>query len=163
MENKEIDLAELIPGPSSFKLIQFDEFEFRLKPCTSGRLIEMTDRLGNIEKILALPTAENVSKIAMMLMEIDSAQKFKKQKVKIIDVMSGDEIEAEIGGYKLMMECISGIKEQYSIYGAILRSLGYTKKDSEKIVKKMTDGINKVVNDELKKVNPVKKKKTKKR
>ena len=160
MYMNEINLENLIPSSVSFKLKQFDDFEFKLEPCTGGKLIEMSKKIGDVEKLLSIPNAENVSKISIMLMEYESALKFKKQKIKKIDVLTGDEETLEIGGYELLMNCIRGIDEQFAIYSAILQSLGYDKKKAESVVRKFKDGINKVVNDQT---NEGSKKKTKKK
>ena len=158
MKESEISLENLLPSPSSFKLNQFEGHLFKLKPCTGGILFDISQKLGDVEKLLSIPSAENISKIALMLMEYESAVKFKKQTVKTIDALTGEEGEADMGGYVLLMHSIQGINEQYSIYGAILISLGYSKEDSDKTIKKLKDGINKVVNNEIDKVS---KKKTK--
>jgi len=155
-----IKLEDLIPSSSSFTLKMFEDFEFKLKPCTGGMLIEMTRAIGNIESLLANPNAENISKIAMSLFEYDSAVKFKKQTVKTIDVNTGDESEAEIGGYFLLMHSISGTAEQYSIYGAILKSFGYDQTRIDDLIKKIKDSMNDAVNN---KINEPLKKKSKKK
>ena len=160
MKESSIKLENLIPISSIFKLNQFKDFEFKLKPCTGGILIDMSKSIGVIEELLTVPNAENVSKIAMSLMEYESALKFKKQNVKFVDVMTGDENEVEIGGYKLLMHAIQGITEQYLIYGAILKSMGYGEKRTEEMIKKLTDGMNKMVNETL---DDITKKKTRKR
>ncbi len=148
METPELKLEDLIPLPTSFKLKQFKDFEFNLRPCTGGMLVYMAHSIGNIETLLANPSIENISKIALTLMEYDSAVKFKKQQVKIID-LEGNEKEIEIGGYKLLMQTIQGIEEQYSVYRAILLSLGYKKEQADDLIKKIKDGFNKLVNDKL--------------
>ena len=157
MEN-EIKLEELLPISSTFKLKRFDDFEFKVQPCTTGMLMEMTKRLGNIEKLLTIPSAENVSKIAMMLLDYDSAVKFKKQTVKIVDVMSGEEIETEIGGYKILMHSVEGIKEQYLIYRCILLSLGYGENKTESIIKELIESMNKNVNEKIESIEKKSKK-----
>lgn len=150
MKQEEISLENLIPTSSSFKLTRFVDFEFNLKPCTGGILVEMGRKLGNIETLLSVPSAENISKLALMLMEYDSAVKFKKEKVKIIDVLTGDEDEIEMGGYKLLMHSIQGLKEQYDIYRCILQSLGYGVEQADNVINKLKDGMNKAVNDKVK-------------
>lgn len=157
MEN-EIKLEELLPISSTFSLKRFDDFEFLIQPCTTGKLMDMTKRLGDIEKLLTIPSAENISKIAMMLLDYDSAVKFKKQKVKIIDVMSGDEVETEVGGYKILMHSIEGIKEQYSIYRCILLSLGYGKEKTDGIIKELISSMNKNVNETIQSIEKKSKK-----
>lgn len=155
----EIKIENLIPSSSSFKLEMFKGFEFKLNPCTGGMLVDMSRKIGDIEKLLSIPSAENISKIAIMLMEFDSAVKFKKQKVKTIDVMTGDENEVEIGGYTLLMHSIQGVNEQCAMYAAVLISLGYSKKNADKVIKKLKDGINKVINNEVDKLSKKKMKK----
>ena len=144
----EISLESLIPKATSFTLRQFGEFCFKLRPCTGGMLVDMTHSIGNIETLLGAPSIENISKIALTLMEYSSAVKFKKQQVKIIDI-EGNEKEIEIGGYKLLMQCVQGIEEQYSIYRAILLSLGYKKDQADDLIKKIKDGFNQLVNDRV--------------
>lgn len=151
MEN-EVKLEELLPTGSIFNLKRFNDFEFLVQPCTTGKLMDMTKRLGDIEKLLTIPSAENVSKIAMMLLDYDSAIKFKKQTVKIIDVMTGDETETEIGGYKILMHSIEGIKEQYSIYKCILLSLGYGENKASNIINELLESMNKSVNETIEKI-----------
>lgn len=151
MKESKIDIQDLIPQPSSFKLKMFEGFKFKLKPCTGGMLIDIANTLGNIQDLLSLPNAENVSKIAMALMEYESAVKFKKQSVKTIDVMTGDESEIDIGGYSLLMHSIQGLSEHLDVYGAILMSLGHTKQNANKVLKEMKDTINGTVNSEINK------------
>lgn len=155
MEEKKTDIASLIPTNSSFKLKQFDDFEFQLKPCTGGQLAEMNNRIGNVEALMATPTSENISKIALSLMDYESSLKFKKQTVKFIDTMTGEETEEDIGGYKLLMRAIGGINEQYQIYKAILESIGYSKEEAKRISDQLRDGIsgeiNKAADERLKK------------
>lgn len=148
MNINELRLEDLIPLPTSFKLKQFKEFEFMLRPCTGGMLVDMAHNIGNIETLLGNPGVENISKIALFLMEYESACKFKKQQVKVID-LEGNEKDIEIGGYKLLMQTIQGIEEQYSIYGAILLSLGYKKEKADTLIKKIKDGFNQLVNDRV--------------
>jgi hypothetical protein len=166
MQKSKIDLTSLMPTKSTFKLTQFGDFEFALKPCTGGLLVSLSTDVGDIEKLLSMPSAENVSKIAMGLMEYESAVKFKAQEVKIINPLTGEDTVKKMGGYELLMNSIQGINEQYNIYGAILQSMGYGKKESDDMVKKLKDGINKVINNhaekEVKK-KTTRKKKTKKR
>ena len=151
MKKLEIELENLIPSNSSFELNQFPGHVFELRPCTGGMLIDMSKKIGNIEKVLSIPSAENVSKMAMMLMDYDSAVKFKAQKVKTIDVLTGKEEVTEMGGYKILMHSIQGISEQYDVYRAILESLGYAKDKSSEIIKELKSGINKIVNQDINK------------
>jgi len=161
MKDSKINLENLMPTPSCFSLKQFGEFEFKLKPCTGGLLMDISRKIGNVEKLLGNPSAENISKMAMMLMEYDSAVKFKKQTVKTIDVLTGNEEDVDLGGYVLFAHSIQGIGEQFNIYGAILRSLGYKKEQTDDIIKKLKDSANDIVNNEIDK--SVKKKSLKKK
>ena len=161
MKKEEIKLEDLIPVSSMFKLAQFKDFEFNLRPCTGSMLISMSEQFGDVLDLIKTPSVENISKIAMSLMEHESAVKFKKQKVKFIDVVTGDENEMDVGGYSLLMQTINGLSEQYAIYEAILVSFGYGKKQSAEMIKGLKAGVNKMVSDSLK--DPVKKKKKKKK
>ena len=163
MKALEINLENLIPTSSVFELKQYDNFEFKLRPCTGGMLVDMTEMLGNLEDLLGIPNAENISKIAMFLLEHSSAVKFKKQKVKIINTLTGDETEIDMGGYRVLMHSIRGINEQYNIYKAILLSLGYDEEKSNDMIKRLKEGINKLVNNEINNESKKKKIRTRKR
>lgn len=148
-----IDLVDLLPSKSCFKLSKFPDFEFNLEPCTAGKMIDIVHKIGPLEALLASPNAVNVSKISLMLMDYDSSLKFKKQLVKTIDVLSGEEEEAEVGGFILLTHCISGLNEQYEVYRAILESVGYKKEAAADLVKRMKDSLNKNVNNAIDEIN----------
>lgn len=149
MKKNEIKLENLIPKSSTFKLKMFKDFNFKLNPCTGGMLIKISQKFGDVEELIGNPSAENVSKLAMMLMEYESAIKFKKQTVKTIDVLTGDEAETEVGGYILFANCIQGVGEQFGVYGAILKSLGYGSEQTDSIIKKLNESINGIVNKRI--------------
>lgn len=159
---KEISLENLIPQKSTFKLQKFPDFEFNLEPCTAGKMIDIGHKFGDVEKLLSIPSAENVSKLALSLMEYNSAVKFKKQNVKTIDAVTGEESEADIGGFLLMAHCLNGMAEQFDVYRAILESIGYGKDQAKNTIDKLKDGINKMVDHSLNEDKKVKKKKRKK-
>ena len=149
MKPVKIELENLLPSSSEFKLKQFENQVFKLRPCTGGMLVEISKNVGNVEKMLSMPSAENISKLSLALMEYESAKTFKVQNVKLIDVMTGEEVEKKIGGYELLMHAIQGIKEQFDIYRAILESLGYSSEQANDTVNKLKDGLNKMVNSEI--------------
>jgi hypothetical protein len=160
MKPQVINLEDLVPQASSFKLTQFPKMTFKLPPCTGGKVIEMSKKIGNVEKLLSMPNAENIAKLAMMLMDFESASLFKKQVIKTIDAMTGEEDQKEVGGYHLLALAMRGMNEQYDIYRAILEAMGYGKERSAKIVKDLKVGIQKIVDGEM---NRDTKKKTKKK
>lgn len=155
MEEKHMDITQLRPTIAKFKLNLFGDYEFKLKPCTGGMIIDMSEMYGPVDAMLYYPTVANVSKLAMYLFDYDSSAKFKKQSVKYINVENGEEETKEIGGYKLLAHSIQGVNEQMEVYKAILTSMGYKKEDTEKMAKQFIDNINGVVEENL---NNVKKK-----
>lgn len=154
-----VDIINLIPKNSEFSLSQFKNEKFKLVPCTGYKLMEISQSLGKVEDLLSYPTAENISKLAMSLMDYKSASKFKKQNVKKIDVLTGEESTESIGGYRLLMSCISSISEQYDIYGAILVSLGYGNSKVKEMVDSLKNGVSEISSGK----NNVKKKKVNKK
>lgn len=146
---EKIDISSLIPTESKFLLGQFPGIEFKLTPCTGGKLAEMNKRFGNVEKLLAMPDAESVSKIALSLMEFESAKHFRKRKVSYIDPLTGDEVETEDGGFSLMSKSIAGLNEQWSVYEAILISLGYEDSKAKATVKQLKEGFDKAIEKHL--------------
>ena len=148
-KNDDISIRNLLPRPAKFKLAQFPDFEFKLKPCTGGMLVNMANAFGDVESLLSTPSVENISKIAMSLLEHEGKTKFKMQEVKVIDNLTGEETDEKIGGYILLMHSIRGTAEQYSIYGAILKSMGYSDKDADGMMEQLHAGVDKLVNDKL--------------
>lgn len=133
----DIKLENLIPSPSTFDLEKFPDMTFNLKPCTGEKYIEMAKELGDLESVIATPSAENISKLAMILMSPDSAEKLKEQKVRVIDI-NGKVKKIKMGGYILLMYLITSIDEQYKIYGAVLKAFGYSEKITKEIIKELT-------------------------
>ena len=166
-DDRVFDIGDLVPVRSSFTLAQFGDEEFYLEPCTGGKLIEISKTIGNIDRILSVPSAENISKLALMLMNYESSVHFKVQQVKKVDVLTGEESTEKIGGYKLLAACIRGMKEQFAIYKAILLSVGYEESMAEELVGELKKSIEDAVShagkeEDLKKKTVRKKTKKKK-
>lgn len=141
-------IQNLIPKKSSFRLSAIDA-DIELLPCTARRMVKMAEVLGGeIEQMLAMPNADNVSKMAIMLMAPESMEHFKKQKVTLID-LEGNIEESEIGGAALLMNLIYGVSEQFSIYIAILESLGWPKEKAEDQAQRYIDAVNGIVEKKI--------------
>lgn len=142
-------IEDLIPTDSIFKLKRFGDIEFKLKPCTGGMLISMSKRIGNVEAMLTNPSGENISKMALSLMDYESAKHFKQQQVKIVDVITGEESEETIGGFAILLHSMGGIKEQYSVYGAVLESMGHDKQKVKKVIDDLIKSLSDAVQDKI--------------
>lgn len=155
---KQMDISKLIPSESFFELKQMKGVKLKLKPATALTIMNMEKSIGSIEKILKNPSAVNISKAALFLMDIESAKNFIKQEVEFMNVLTGEVETKEVGGYELLMECISGFDEQFNMLRAIMVSFGFNDEEAKAMIADMRDGVNKVIN---KSVNS-KKKQTKK-
>lgn len=144
-----IKINELLPTESSFKLSLARTKEFKLRPCTIGLLAEMNELIGNVESMLSTVSLEGVCKIALFLMNHDDALFFKKQTVKFVDVITGDEKEKSTGGYKLLMSLVKNVNEHCDIYSSVLDSLGHDKEKTKEIIKKFIDSLNGVINKSI--------------
>lgn len=144
------DINKIKPRKSAFKLEQFGEDEFVLRPCTARILAEMNDNIITLEELLKTPSAENTAKAAMFLMEIDSARRFGKQEVEYMNVETGDIETKTIGGYRLLMDVITGFDDQMKVLSAVLRSTGFSEDQVKGIVEEITDSINKYIDQSIK-------------
>lgn len=148
---KKLKIEDLIPSESTFHIKEASK-TFKLDPCTPGKMLRIGKMFNqNIEEMLANATLENICKIALGLMNMDDLEYFKKQEIKTIDISTGEEkIEAR-GGYTILCDLISSIKEMYEVYAAILISFGMDKEEIDNFLKKIKDGINDEMNDQIKK------------
>ena len=143
-QSDELKIEDLIPKKTSFSLTQTGE-TYHLRPCTPGMLVKAGTALGNIQEMIALPSAENVAKISMFLMEYESQKHFKKQSVNVIDIMTGDERVEDLGGYILLMNLFNDLQEQMNVYVAILGAMGFEKSRVDSLI----EGYFKEANDAL--------------
>lgn len=136
------DISKVVPKRSFFQLKVFGDEKLYLAPASAKKLLEIENKYGGIETILSVPSAENLSKTALSLMEISSAKKFIKQKIECFDVETGEVNEKYIGGYELLMESISGFNEQFGILRAIMESLGFKQSEAQLVIDEITKKIN---------------------
>ena len=147
-----IKLQNLFPKPATFTLKQVENRTFHLDPCTPLKMMEIEETFGNFENMIAKPSAENVSKLALSLMTNEDKIFFKQQTVKTIDVITGESKEIKIGGFKLLMNLVLlSVSEIYSIYAAILESIGLDRKEIDDSIGLLLDTANSETNKELKK------------
>ena len=75
-------------------------------------------------------------------MEYESAVEFKKVTVKTIDVETGEEKVEDLGGYNLLLKCISNIKEQMEMFFCLLKSMGFGDDHIEKLREETLSSLN---------------------
>ena len=161
MKNEVINLSDLEPNSSSFYLKKYKK-NFTLEPCTAGKLIEISKNFGDFEKLLSIPTAENISKISMSLMALEDARTFSKIDVELFDPITGETEKRAMGGFELLTYSIEGISEQWAMYECILRSVGFNEEKAKKVTEDLKDEIHNQMDKALNPL-PVKKKTTKKK
>jgi len=153
-------ITDLIPKRTEFYL-RILEKSFFLRPCTPKDIIDLKNKGLDVEKILQNPISEDLCKIVLYLMEYESAVDFKKVTVKTIDVETGEEKIEDLGGYNLLLKCISNVKEQMEMFFSLLGSMGFTDEQVKNLRRETLESINSVDFDKKlkKKAKPIKKKK----
>ena len=157
---KNFKITDLAPQKASFYLSILDK-SFFIRPCTPKDLIDLKEKGIDVEKVIQNPISEDLCKIVLYLMEYESAKDFKKVTVKTIDIESGEEVIEEIGGYNLLLKCVSNVKEQMEMFFSLLLSMGFSNEQIEELKKETYDSINSIDASEKvkKKVKATKKKK----
>lgn len=145
-------ISDIVGKRSSFTLQQLNvngvPIEIFVEPCTAGRLLGIHAALGDIENLLATPSAMNICKIATYLLADESREHFLKRPCKIYDLDGGVTSE-NIGGWKLLMNLLNGVDEQLSIYVCILQSFGWSKEKSDKMAQEYKDAINGIIKERM--------------
>lgn len=157
---EDFKITDLMPKRSEFHL-RILEKSFALRPCTPKDIIDLKEKGLDVERVLQNPISEELCKVALYLMEYESAKDFKRVTVKTIDVDTGEEKIEELGGYNLLLKCIGSIKEQMEIFFCLLSSMGFNDKQVESLRKETLESVNSTDFDKKvkKKAKPVKKKK----
>ena len=157
---KNFKITDLAPQKASFYLSILDK-SFSIRPCTPKDLIDLKEKGIDVEKVIQNPISEDLCRIVLYLMEYESAKDFKKVTVKTIDIESGEEVIEEIGGYNLLLKCVSNVKEQMEMFFSLLLSMGFSNEQIEELRKETYDSINSIDASEKvkKKVKATKKKK----
>ncbi len=157
---EDFKITDLMPKRSEFHL-RILEKSFVLRPCTPKDIIDLKEKGLDVERVLQNPISEELCKVALYLMEYESAKDFKRVTVKTIDVDTGEEKIEELGGYNLLLKCIGSIKEQMEIFFCLLSSMGFNDKQVESLRKETLESVNSTDFDKKvkKKAKPVKKKK----
>jgi hypothetical protein len=153
-------ITDLIPKRAEFYLRILDK-SFFLRPCTPKDMIDLKDKKLDIEKVIQNPISEDLCKVVLYLMEYESAVEFKKVTVKTIDVETGEERVENLGGYNLLLKCISNIKEQMEMFFCLLKSMGFSDEHIDKLREETLSSLNSQDFDKKikKKAKPNKKKK----
>ncbi len=153
-------ITDLTPKKASFYLSILDK-SFSIRPCTPKDLIDLKDKGIDAEKVIQNPISEDLCKIVLYLMEYESAKDFKKVTVKTIDIESGEEVIEEIGGYNLLLKCVSNVTEQMEMFFSLLLSMGFSDDQIKELKKETYNSINGIDTNEKvkKKAKTVRKKK----
>lgn len=134
-------ITDLIPNRAEFYLRILDK-SFFLRPCTPKDIIDLKNKKLDVEKVIQNPISEDLCKVVLYLMEYESAVEFKKVTVKTIDVETGEEKVEDLGGYNLLLKCISNVKEQMEMFFCLLKSMGFGDENIAALRKETLDSIN---------------------
>lgn len=151
-------IQDIFAKRSSFKLSQIGDKEIFLNPATAGKVLTIQEKIGSIEELLGKPSAENLSKLVVLLIAAESRPLLEIKDVEVFQ-LDGTVTHEQKGGYLLLMDLINGIDEQLSIYVAILIALGWDEKNAIKLADSYRDDINKILKETIdievkKKENP---------
>ena len=134
-------ITDLVPKKSEFHLSLLDK-SFCLRPCTPKDIVDLSSKGIDVEKVLQNPISEDLCKLALYLMEYDSAKEFKKVKVKTIDVETGEEKIEDLGGFNLLLKCIASVTEQMELFFCVLLSMGFSEKQVSALKQETLDSLN---------------------
>jgi biotin operon repressor len=150
---KMLKLEDIRPRPSKFKLEATGK-TYKLRPFNVEDEAWLKQEFG--EKINDYFSEKNIdpvalTRIAYRLM-IDRSD-FKKKTITEIDE-NGEEFKTSIGGYRLLMSMISGMKEKEEILLAINETIGLSREAVEKLHSEIMKDKKKVEKNKKKQIGP---------
>lgn len=121
---KPMKLEDFIPEESHFTLKYTGEtYTLRMVSLADEAWFLKTFGLEEFNRIFTEMDMEQICRVAFHLLVAEDKEKFIKQEVKFVDE-SGEYIEMELGGYKLLYSLICGPNEAIAVLNAILKSRG---------------------------------------
>jgi succinate dehydrogenase flavin-adding protein (antitoxin of CptAB toxin-antitoxin module) len=144
-----LNLEDLIPQPGKFTLNSTGEaYSFRMFSLEDEVWIAKNYPQDEFRRIFEMKDWEQISRIMFHQLDIESQMKFQKQEFKIVNEDTGEVSTHTLGGARLLLTCICGLKEQ----DVVIRAFALTRGLSQPVL----DRLSAVENDESKKkVSPL--------